>query len=95
MTRSAQIHTPLTPGSAGARRSRWRRFGRGTGELGADVPQRSYARRQRIAIVFDSTVEEPEERRRFLVGQIQGHVIDGMSDAPTDLLPSLRWEIAA
>jgi hypothetical protein len=37
------------------------------------VPQRSYARRQRVAIIFDSAVEEPEERRRFLVGQVELH----------------------
>jgi hypothetical protein len=35
--------------------------------------QRSYARRQRVAIVFDGAVEEPEEHRRLLVGQIKPH----------------------
>jgi hypothetical protein len=33
-------------------------FGWCTGELGADVPQRSYARRQRVAIVFDGVAIE-------------------------------------
>jgi len=54
------------------------------------VPQRSDAKRQRVAIVFDGAVEEPAERRRFLVGKIQGHVIDRSFSLPSIPLPSLR-----
>jgi hypothetical protein len=37
------------------------------------MPQRSYARRQRVAIAFDGAVEEKEECRRFLLGQVELH----------------------
>ena len=37
------------------------------------MPQGSYARRQRVAIVLDSAVEETEERRCLLVGQVELH----------------------
>ena len=43
------------------------------GSLARNAPQRPYARRQRVAIVFDSAVEEKEERRRFLLGQVKLH----------------------
>ena len=41
----------------------------------ADLAQHPDARRQREPVVFDDCVEFPEERRGFLIGQIELHTL--------------------
>jgi hypothetical protein len=70
----------------GHRRLGRRRLAGRSRELRPDAPERSDARWQRIAIVFDDVVQFPKERRRLLVGEIQFHglqAIERNSSAPT------------
>jgi hypothetical protein len=57
----------------GRYRPRWRRFGWRTGQLRPDVSKSLDARRERIAIVGDRSVQQPEEGRSFVISQLKVH----------------------